>query len=202
MDQKNSRNHVPKSHPGKFRGITVFLLLLTVRILAGEDLEEVMNRALKESDPREKIALYDRIIETHPDLASAYYNRGLVFMEQHAWQEARLDFKKYVSLKPREPSGYNNLAVSSYHLEDYENARLYWDEALRRDPGNLSYFRNKITAMIQDENYKEAIPLLKRKTGASFPDGWILMADIYRRLGVGEQELDNLARYLEIDQHA
>ena len=54
------------------------------------------------------IADYTKAIELRPDYASAYYNRGKVFLGLKNYEKAIADYTKAIELRPDDASAYDN----------------------------------------------------------------------------------------------
>ncbi len=128
-----------------FPGILFWIMTLCVYAGIPEDL----SKALSEKDESKKLRLYEKILSADPGQSSAYYNRGIIFLRQKAWQEARLDFKKYSELEPRDPLGFHNLAVSCYATGEYEKALSAWEQALALKAHEMDFIRGKVLSLIR-----------------------------------------------------
>ena len=117
----------------------ILFWILTFSVCAG--IPEDLSKALSEKDEGKKLKLYEKILSADPGQSSAYYNRGIIFLRQKAWQEARLDFKKYSELEPRDPLGFHNLAVCCYATGEYEKALSAWEQALALKAHEMDFIR-------------------------------------------------------------
>lgn len=50
------------------------------------------------------IERFDRVVKENPDLATAYYYRGLAYLALNKTEEAKADFQKLVDLEPNHPN--------------------------------------------------------------------------------------------------
>jgi len=47
------------------------------------------------------LGYFDRVVKEHPDMAEAYYYRGLVYLQQGKTAESKADFKKLLEIDPQ-----------------------------------------------------------------------------------------------------
>jgi Tfp pilus assembly protein PilF/uncharacterized membrane protein len=85
-------------------------------------------------DPREKISLYSQAIETDPNYAAAYHNRGNVYLDRKDYRNALQDFNKAISIKPDYASAYNNRSRLYFNKKDYEKALADLDKVIKLVP--------------------------------------------------------------------
>ena len=125
------------------------MLFLTGTLSVYGGISEDLSKALSEKDEAKKLKLYEKILAADPGQSSAYYNRGIIFLRQKAWQEARLDFKKYSELEPEDPLGFHNFAVCCYATGEYEKALSAWEEALALKAHEMDFIRGKVLSLIK-----------------------------------------------------
>ena len=103
------------------------------------------------------IALLDRLIALHPDNATYYNNRGLMYYRNHQYSEAFKDLSQALKLDPKLDSAYNNrancYAACGYYLE----AIADYDLALDLNPANLRAWMNQGITFRELEMYDLAI---------------------------------------------
>ena len=69
-------------------------------------------------------------IEMNPDMAEAYYSRGLLYgKEYHKYNKAIKDFTKAIKLKPDYAEAYYNRGVTYRILDDLKNSCTDWKKA-------------------------------------------------------------------------
>ncbi|MBN2143362.1 MAG: tetratricopeptide repeat protein [Candidatus Aureabacteria bacterium] len=143
-----------------------------------------------------KLEQLEQQIRVNPDEPSSYYNRGLVYLKQKAWVESRLDFKKYLSLCPDQAKGWNNLAATQFHLQEYPEALDSWERALKLEPDSIVFFKNKIIVLQKLKRYSEALALIEQRKLNGFR--WhVLKADLLHGLDRPEEEIKELKAALE-----
>ncbi len=135
----------------------------------------------------------------HPDNASLYYNRGLLYLRQKAWVEARVDFKKFVELHPESADGHNNLAITYYQVRDYSKANECWEAAGRKNPQSPVYFKNRVLVLEKLKQNDEALSLVKERIRA-FPqedENLLLRAHFLGLAGRSKEQAEDFSKYLE-----
>ncbi|MCX6163433.1 MAG: tetratricopeptide repeat protein [Ignavibacteriae bacterium] len=69
-------------------------------------------------------------IEMNPDMAEAYYSRGLLYgKEYHKYTRAIKDFTKAIKLKPGYAKAYYDRGVTYRILDDIKNSCTDWKKA-------------------------------------------------------------------------
>jgi tetratricopeptide (TPR) repeat protein len=72
---------------------------------------------------------YNRAQDYQPDESSFYTNRGIIYIKQGKFINARADFREAVRLNP-DDSTYFNLALSEYRIGDYVNSLQHINQAI------------------------------------------------------------------------
>ncbi|MDP6713328.1 MAG: tetratricopeptide repeat protein [SAR202 cluster bacterium] len=89
------------------------------------------------------ISSFDEAIFLAPEVARAYYNRGLAFSSLDQREQAIQDFDEAIRLNPQDASAFFSRGVSWGALRDFQRAKSDYDEAIRLDPENLSAYYNR-----------------------------------------------------------
>lgn len=114
----------------------------------------------------EGLSLWEEVIQQHPKIPLAYYNRAKVYESINYFDSAILDYGKAIALKPDFAAAYNNRGILYYLQKKYELALPDLDKALKLDPdldkaynsrGNLYYEQGKYDLAITD--YTKALQL-------------------------------------------
>jgi tetratricopeptide (TPR) repeat protein len=72
------------------------------------------------TDPKKAIEYLDNAIKLNPSYASAYNNRGAVYLNLNQYQRAIEEFNKAISLKEDFGDAYNNRAVVYFNQGNNE----------------------------------------------------------------------------------
>jgi Flp pilus assembly protein TadD len=95
----------------------------------------VESRILTMLDQREEaLTVATETVEMAPDLADAYYQRGVVLMGLHRLGEAEADFRRSLEIAPGHAPTLNDLAVLLMFLERDDEARELLERALEINP--------------------------------------------------------------------
>lgn len=93
----------------------------------------------------EKAEEYGRqAIGLAPDLAGAWNNLGVAFMEQQKYMDAAQAFKRAGDLSPTDPTPYENLGLVYYRAGFDTEALRWYVEALNRDQNWLPALRGAV----------------------------------------------------------
>lgn len=77
-----------------------------------------------------------------PQDYSSQLKFGVEMARRQLWSEARFRFEQAAKISPNNPRIYNNLAVASEALGDFEQAQEYYQQGLKLDPGNSELRKN------------------------------------------------------------
>lgn len=103
------------------------------------------------------INLLSEVLERHPDSATDYNNRGLVYFQSGQWEQAIADYDQAIALNPKLASVYNNRA--NYYAAQGQLAEAIADYGVAIDlnPGNTRAWINQGITFRQLEMYEQAI---------------------------------------------
>ncbi len=103
------------------------------------------------------IALLNRIIDSHPENAIDYNNRGLIYFQSGHAQKALLDYNTAMQLNPRLASVYNNRA--NYYAADGDLVKALsdYDQALDLNPRHVRAWINRGITLRELGKYKDSI---------------------------------------------
>ncbi len=132
---------------------------MTLHDLADENLNIILKNAIKEKIDSEKMLLYNNILDKDSDFKSAIFNRGILFLKNSEWLEAKIDFKHYITLELNNAKAYNNLGICYFNLNKFPIALKNFEKALLLSPSNVGFLKNKLKTLLKTENYLEALKL-------------------------------------------
>jgi len=178
--------------------IFIFFFILTLHVLADENLNIILKNAIKEKMDSKKMLLYNNILDKDPDFESAIFNRGILFLKNSEWLEAKIDFKHYLTLELNNAKAYNNLGICYFNLNKFPGALKNFEKALLLSPSDVGFLKNKLKTLLKTKNYLEALKLSNRVKPEDNINSWVELnkANIYRTLKQQHNELDNLSLYL------
>ena len=106
---------------------------------------------------RDEIALYSRVVAVRPDQADGHNSLGLALEDTGRFGEAEAQFTKARDLDPHFPHPLNNLARLRLREEDYDEAKSFLTESLRRDPMYVDAHTNMGCLLAAHGRWSEAI---------------------------------------------
>jgi tetratricopeptide (TPR) repeat protein len=121
------------------------------------------------------------------ELAQAEFQIAQLYMAQEKWREGIAALEKWLA-PPREPNSnaYYLLAVAYYQLGQHERALAPAQRAIDLgDKPQESWLQLLLALRIEREEYREAVPILKRLIGIA-PDRksyWVQLSSVHARLG-------------------
>lgn len=80
------------------------------------------------------IAQFSAITQTHPNLAGAYINLGIIYIGKGRYEEAEKQLVQATAVKPNDPIAQTHLGIAYRHLGKFSEARQAYDLALKSDP--------------------------------------------------------------------
>lgn len=118
-------------------GMTGALAVSSASAYAAPDPEFLVNRASKlalAGDNDGALRDLDEAIRLSPNLAGAYSNRGVIYLQKHDYPRAILDFDAALGLDPTLASAFNNRGNAYNELGQHETAITNYGQALRLRP--------------------------------------------------------------------
>lgn len=118
--------------------------------------QQAMNR-VQQGDRLGAIEIFNELIERHPDNATDYNNRGLVYFQNGQLEEAIADYDTALDLNPCLDSVYNNRA--NYYVTQglYLDAILDYEMALELNPSNVRAWINQGITFRDLQMYDRAV---------------------------------------------
>jgi tetratricopeptide (TPR) repeat protein len=112
---------------------------------------------VQQGDRLGAIEIFNELIERHPDSATDYNNRGLVYFQNGQLEEAIADYDTALDLNPCLDSVYNNRA--NYYVTQglYLDAILDYEMALELNPSNVRAWINQGITFRDLKMYDRAI---------------------------------------------
>jgi len=134
----------------------------------------------KEKKEREEETSRVKILE--------HINLGYAFLKTGLYEEAEREFKRLYELMPHSAEGYFYLGLLSIYKKDFEKAKEFLKEALKRDPDNPKILNNILYIHIETENLGLAEEIIKKLDEKGFKDERFLLnkAIFYEKKGERE----------------
>jgi tetratricopeptide (TPR) repeat protein len=97
----------------------------------------------KYTDPKKAIEYLNNSIKLQPDLAMAYYNRGIAYYRPGQYQRAIEDYNEAIRLQPDYASAYVNRGHAYKNLGQYQRAIEDFNNAIRLKPDDADVYINR-----------------------------------------------------------
>lgn len=123
------------------------------------------------------------------------------FFDFGRYREAADQYRRIVESGEADSGVYNDLANCYFKLEEFDQAELFYREALRLRPDDYSANRNLGLTLARSHRESEAIALLAQALNKS-PDSAELIhtvGDLYRRTGQPHKALPYYERFLSLE---
>ncbi len=105
------------------------------------------------------VKAYTEIIERNPDLAEAYYNRGLARFNSGLYLEAIHDFDQAILLDSAAANAWYNRGLSKEQLDDFTGALEDFDHATDLQPNFAKAWHGKGVVFTKLKQYDQAISM-------------------------------------------
>ena len=97
-----------------------------------------------------------KAIQTAPDFAAAYYERGIINGRLNLYDQAIADFSRSIELNPQDGAAYNSRGLASAKgLRKYNNAIADFTKAVELDPKFAEAYDNRAIAYRMASDDKE-----------------------------------------------
>jgi tetratricopeptide (TPR) repeat protein len=177
----------------------VLLLWTNAGASPADEATELNNRAVvcvQNQNYEEAVGLLKKAIALQPDLHTAYYNLGRIYLFIGEWDLAIEAFKQTLALKPASTEAMHQLAVSYNQSERYAEAVEYL-KVLQLQPARPDSLTELGFAYSQQGHPQEAIGFFKDAIRIR-PD----FSDAYNNLGVVYFRTGQVSAAIESLQHA
>lgn len=92
---------------------------------------------------KDSSTLWTDTLKKHPDLAMAYKNRGVHYLDNKQYDKAIEDFNELIRLDPKDANGFNNRGISYLYTGRTDLAIEDFDRALSMDGTNKKIYLNR-----------------------------------------------------------
>jgi len=99
---------------------------------------------------------FDKVLDSSPESAEVYYNRGVCYTSLNEHQRAISDYSQCIKLKSNYMFAYINRGNEYQALGDYKNAIADLSKAIEIDPKSAMTYNNRGTFYYYISNYKYA----------------------------------------------
>ncbi len=90
--------------------------------------------AMKNGRDDSAIRQFQAITQTHPNLAAAFVNLGLIHLKYKRYEKAEKSLLQATTIQPADPVGQTHLGLVYRHLGKFKEAQQAYDQALKSDP--------------------------------------------------------------------
>mgnify|MGYP006287624343 CR=1 FL=1 len=144
--------------------------------------------------------LFSEVIRLQPENESAYYNRGLHYLEAKNYSKAEDDFSKAVSLRPGQPDYYLQRGIARQNLGQRKAALEDFNRSIKINPSVKAYIeRGTLKANVgyhqqAIKDFREAIGLNPRSDKA-----WNNLGLSYGKSGRYDDALEALNKAIDLN---
>lgn len=142
--------------------------------LESERLYEQIDAAEHNEENHEGLALSDKLLELHPDDASAHGNRGYFLGGLERWDEALIAIDRAIAIDNRPAHLHNNRAWFLSELERFREGAASARQALAREPDMLLGHQNLLICLDELDD-RLAYRAAAAKGVSLHPEEWSLL---------------------------
>ncbi|MDR2033112.1 MAG: tetratricopeptide repeat protein [Helicobacteraceae bacterium] len=120
---------------------------------------EILDRAkiaLNNKNYQETIRLCNDAIRIDPNLALAYFSRGLAYHNLGDTSKAIADYTQAIKIKPKNALAYLIRGLAYGQLSDYDKAIADYNQAIKIDPNNAAAYGSRGIAYAGLSDYRSA----------------------------------------------
>jgi Tfp pilus assembly protein PilF len=110
--------------------------------------------AMQTNQPQLAVDLISKAIEVNPDVASPYYNRGVMLQKLKQHDDAIASYDKAIALNPNYAAAYANRGVALKELKLTEAAVTCYNKAISLDPDFADAHFNKSMVLLSEGDFE------------------------------------------------
>jgi tetratricopeptide (TPR) repeat protein len=165
---------------------------------------------LKSDRYRKALKYFTQAIEQDANLAAAYSNRCLVYLQLNEPAKSIEDCTAALQLNPENTEAYLNRGLAYYRQGNYPAAISEYNQIIERQSSDLRAYYNRGLARFELKDYEGAIADYNQGLEQSLQPFDPLLADIYNDRGLAELMLEEMedaiadfsaAIYLDTNNH-
>ena len=154
-----------------------------------------------DTDANTLITQLDAEIEANPEQASAYYNRGTLYLEAGQYVEAIADFDQAITLAPELAEAHNNRGLVHYERSELGQAVIDFDMAIQLNPDLAQAHYNRANVHFTVGEYLDAILAYDRaiELQPDYPRAFINRGSSYDIVDGYEEAVEDLTQAIALD---
>ncbi len=145
-------------------GFTTGALASSTPTTTSETAQEAVNslfdqafEATSRSDFATAETYWTLILETYPNNAAVWSNRGNARVSQHKLQEALADYNQSITLAPDQPDSYLNRGTALEGLQQWDAAIADYNHVLDLEPNDAAAYNNRGNAKSGSGDWQSAL---------------------------------------------
>ena len=100
---------------------------------------------------------FTQAIELDSELAAAYSNRCLVYIELGKYEQAAMDCTQALQLNPKNAESYLNRGLAYYRQGHYLDAIADYNQTIKLNPADYRAYYNRGLAYFEQKDYEQAL---------------------------------------------
>ena len=105
---------------------------------------------------KDDLTLWNDVIVKDQNVVEAYYNRGILFLEEKRNDEAVNDFNKVIELEPNYANSYNGKGIIFTNEGKYTEAIREFNKSIKLNPDYPDAYNNRGTVYMKERRNAEA----------------------------------------------
>ena len=133
------------------------MILITVIVLSAFTVFFSVKTYFRCSIWNNDMTLWNDVINQYQTIPFAYYNRGIVYMNEKKYDQALYDYSKAIALNPNYPEPYYNRGIVFMNEKRYDQALDDFSKAIKFNPKFIQAYINRGIVFMKEGKYLQAI---------------------------------------------
>jgi len=142
----------------------LFILFISPLVAFAQKSDEEFYALAKQydlsKDFSKAVDYYTKTIALNSKYANAYYNRGMISLEQKKFKQALTDFEAYDKIIPNDPEAIYNIGGCLYYLNDKEKSMEFLNKAIKLKPNYFDPLKMKAVIFYERKMFTETVSVL------------------------------------------
>ena len=180
--------------------LTAFALLLSITVFAQQTADDFLRHGknlLEKKDYLRAKESFEKAVELNPNLAEAYYFRGMVQLDN---EKADADFTKAIELKPNYPEAYFQRGLKNDLNNKRAEAMKDYNKAIELNPNFIDAYMTRAVLYLLDQKGQLAIADYTKVIELK-PDGesYYVRGNSYLEIGEYSRAITDLTKSIQLD---
>lgn len=152
---------------------------------------------------KNEMIFWSDVIDQYQTVDDAYYNRGIIYMNENKTREAVDDFDKAIALKPYHSNAYNNKGLALMNANMGAEALIQFNMSIEKKPDNADAYYNRGTLFLREQKDAEAIRDYNKaiELKPDYAEAYNNRGSVFVKMKRNEDALKDFNKALELNPH-